>query len=124
MIKGNGVDIIEVERIAKNIKSESFVNKVFTLNEIEYLKSINFNPQSAAGIFAAKEAVSKCLGTGFSGFGTLCIEISKNEKGKPLVNLLDAALEISKENNIENIQISISHIKDYAIAFAIAEGNE
>lgn len=124
MIKGTGVDIIEVERIKKNIRNENFINKVYTVNEIESLRKNNFSPQSAAGIFAAKEAVSKCMGTGFSGFGALSIEILKDEKGKPIVNLLDAALQKSKEMNIFNIQISISHIKDYAVAFAVAEGDD
>lgn len=124
MIIGNGIDIIEVERIKKNIENERFLKKIYTDNEIEYLRNRKFNPQSAAGLFAAKEAVSKCLGTGFSTFGPIDIEISKDEKGKPIVNLFNNALEISKENNISNIHLSITHIKDYALAYAIAEETE
>lgn len=124
MIKGNGIDIIEVERISKNIGNESFMKKIYTLNELEYLRTRKFNPQTAAGIFAAKEAVSKCLGTGFSTFGTQDIEILKNEKGKPIVVLSNNAFDIAEENKITNIQLSITHIKDYAIASCIAEGDE
>lgn len=124
MIIGNGVDIIEVERIEKNIQNERFLRKIYTENEIDYLKLRKLNPQTAAGLFAAKEAVSKCLGTGFSTFGPSDIEIFKNENGKPHVKLMNNALKISEKNNIERIHLSISHIKDYAIAYAIAEGNE
>lgn len=124
MIKGNGIDIIEVERVQKNIKNQSFLRKIYTEKEIDYLKKRKFNPQTAAGLFAAKEAVAKCLGTGFSNFGASDIEITKNEMGKPLVTLYNNALKICKENKIFNIQVSITHIKDYAVAQAIAEGDE
>jgi len=124
MIKGNGIDVIEVERIKKNIQNEVFMKKLYTKNELEYLKTRKYNPQTAAGIFAAKEAVSKSLGTGFSTFGPLDIEILKNEMGKPIVLLLNKALEIAKDNNITNIQLSITHIKEYAIASCIAEGED
>lgn len=124
MIKGNGIDVIEVERIRKNIENESFMKKIYTNKEQEYLRARKFNPQTAAGIFAAKEAVSKCLGTGFSTFGTQDIEILKDDKGKPIVILSNNALVIAEENKITNIQISITHIKDYAIASCIAEGDE
>jgi len=124
MIKGNGIDIIEVERIKKSIVNEAFLKKIYTENEIDYLRNRKLNPQTAAGLFAAKEAVSKCLGTGFSTFGPTDIEISKDDNGKPIVNLMNNALVIAKKNNISNIQLSITHIKDYALAFAIAEGKE
>ncbi len=124
MITGNGVDIIEVERIKRNLENEKFLKKIYSENEIEYLRKRKFNPQTAAGLFAAKEAVSKCLGTGFSTFGPSDIEINRNESGKPYVKLTNNALKISKENNIETIHLSISHIKDYAVAYAVAEGIE
>lgn len=124
MIKGNGIDVIEVERIKKNIENKTFMKKMYTKNELEYLENRKFNPQTAAGIFAAKEAVSKSLGTGFLTFGPLDIEILKNEMGKPIVILLNNALDIAKENKITNIQLSITHIKDYAIASCIAEGDK
>lgn len=124
MIKGNGIDVIEVERIKKNIENKTFIKKMYTKNELEYLEIRKFNSQTAAGIFAAKEAVSKSLGTGFSTFGPLDIEILKDEMGKPIVILLNNALKIAKENKITNLQLSITHIKDYAIASCIAEGDK
>lgn len=124
MIKGNGIDIIDVKRVEKNLKNEKFINRIFTLNEINYLKERKMNAQTAAGIFAAKEAISKSLGTGISGFNWKDIEICKNNHGKPYVTLHNKADEISKSLNIENISISISHIREMAIAYAIAEGKE
>ncbi|MCX7905065.1 MAG: holo-ACP synthase, partial [Caloramator sp.] len=67
MIVGIGTDIIEIERIKRAIeRNRLFINKIYTENEIEYLK--NKNTESYAGYFCAKEAVAKALGTGISGF--------------------------------------------------------
>lgn len=121
MIKGTGVDITEVERIKKNLENEKFIKKVYSKTEQEHLRTRKFNAQTAAGMFAAKEAVSKCLGTGFSNFGPCHIEILKNEIGKPYVNLTNNALKRAQELNIENIFVSISHTAEYAVAFCVAE---
>ena len=121
MIYGTGTDIVEISRIEKALKKESFVKKCFTENEIIYLKSKNFSPETAAGIFAAKEAISKALGTGFRGFMPQDLEILHNEFFKPYVNLLPKAKKIADNLGVNNIHISISHCKDYALAFAVAE---
>lgn len=121
MIKGTGIDMTEVERIKNNLENEKFLNKIYSQNEIEYLKLRKFNPQTAAGMFAAKEAVSKCLGTGFTNFGPRHIEILKDKVGKPYVNLSGNALNRAEELGIVNIHISISHTVDCAVAFCVAE---
>lgn len=121
MIYGTGTDIVEISRIEKALEKESFIKKCFTENEILYLKSKNFSQETAAGIFAAKEAVSKALGTGFRGFMPQDIEILHNEFFKPFVKLLPKAEKIAVDLGINNIHISISHCKDYALAFAVAE---
>ena len=59
-----GIDIIEIKRIKKTMKSSLDFKKIFTENEIEYFKSNGFRYESIAGNFAAKEAISKALGTG------------------------------------------------------------
>ncbi len=123
MIKGTGIDMAEVIRIEINIGNERFLKKIYTTNEIEYLKTRKFNPQTATGMFAAKEAVSKCLGTGFSNFGPNDIEITKDKLGKPGVILSNNALLRANELKIDQFHISISHTKEYAIAYCIAEGN-
>ena len=121
MIFGIGIDIVQVNRIEKNNENQNFLNKIYTEEEQDYLKKRNFNPQTAAGLFAAKEAVSKALGTGISGFNITDIEIINDEFGKPEIFLHNKALEISRDKGIDKINISISHEKDYAIAFAVAE---
>ena len=64
-----GVDIVEIDRIKEALtKNERFLNKLFTKNEIEYFKSKNFKVETIAGNFAAKEAISKAIGTGIRNF--------------------------------------------------------
>lgn len=121
MIKGTGIDMTEVERIKKNLYNEKFMNKIFSITEQEYLKTRKFNAQTATGMFAAKEAASKCLGTGFANFGPCHIEILKDEMGKPYINLTENALKRAQELQIEIIHVSISHTADYAMAFCVAE---
>lgn len=121
MVKSTGVDIIEIERVYKNLNNERFIFKIYTSVELEYLKSRKMNKQTAAGYFAAKEAISKCLGTGFSTFGPSDIEINKDINGKPTVKLYKNALAIAESLNINNIHLSISHSKDFAVAFCVAE---
>ncbi len=121
MIYGTGADIVEIKRIEKALNKESFIKKCFTGNELIYLSSKNFSPETAAGIFAAKEAVSKALGTGFRGFMPQDLEILHNEFFRPYVNLLPKAKKIAADLGVNNINISISHCKDYALAFAVAE---
>lgn len=123
MIVANGVDIVKISRIEKLFvqRKDKFLNKVFTDKEMDYINSRNNNSQTISGIFAAKEAISKVLGTGIGKVNWKDIEISHNEKGMPIVNLYGGGLEIANHLRIGRINLSISHEKDYAIAFAIGE---
>lgn len=122
MIKGVGVDIIEIERIKNAVqKHENFITKVFTEKEIIYIKSRGNRAETMAGIYAAKEAVSKALGTGFVNFSLQDIMILKDSKSKPYVELLNNALNIAKQYGDFNIELSISHSRDNAIAYAVWE---
>ena len=124
MIIGIGTDIIEIERIENAVKrTEGFLNKLFTENEIKIFEKRNFKSEVIAGNFAAKEAVSKAVGTGFRNFGVKDIEILRDKLGKPLVNLSDKVYDVLGRNDI-NIHISISHSKTNAIAYAIMEAAE
>lgn len=122
MILGVGTDIVEINRIREAIEKNSlFLQKVYTQNEIEYLKSRNLRPEYAAGRFAAKEAVSKALGTGFMQFSIRDIEIDRNVKGKPVVILKGKAKQIASKFGNYKMHLSISHSKENAIAYAILE---
>ena len=121
MIIGIGTDIIEIERIEIAVKrTKGFINKLFTENEINIFESRGFKSEVIAGNFAAKEAVSKALGTGFRGFGVKDIEILRDELGKPVVNLNSNVYEILKRKDV-NIHLSISHTRTSAIAYAVME---
>ncbi|NOH15163.1 holo-ACP synthase [Clostridium cochlearium] len=123
MIIGIGVDIIEINRIKNAIKrNEKFIEKIFSEEEIKYLKKKDFKYESIAGKFAAKEAIVKALGTGFRNMKIKDIEITNNELGKPLVELKGGALEIIKDYKNIRIHLSISHSRDNAIAYSIIEG--
>jgi holo-[acyl-carrier protein] synthase len=122
LIIGIGTDIIEIDRIQKAMdRSTSFIEKIFTKSEIEYLKSRNMRAEFAAGKFAAKEAVAKAIGTGFRGFDFRDIEIDKTTLGKPIVILRGNAKKMDKKWGKYKIHLSISHSKENAVAYAVIE---
>lgn len=122
MILGTGIDIIEVERVKRAAAKEGFMERVFTETERQRLKSCNNDPQRIAGAFSAKEAVAKALGTGIGIIEWREIEITHNEKGGPLAALSGKALKLMNGMGGRMLHVSISHIKDIAVAQAILEG--
>lgn len=123
MIFGVGIDNIEVKRIKKQIDGSSkFKEKIFTAKEIEYCESKKNYAESFAARFAAKEAFLKAIGTGWSdGLQFKDIEILNDERGKPMVHLQGKAKQIILDNEINNIQVSITHLKKIASAIIIIE---
>lgn len=120
MIYGMGNDIIEIERIKKAIAKVSFKEKVFTKKELENILKRGDRVESYAGVFSAKEAISKAIGLGVRGYILTDIEILNDELGKPFV-LLSAKLDkiIMEKFGEYKIEISISHSKQFATAIAI-----
>jgi NAD(P)H-hydrate epimerase len=122
MVVGIGIDIVEIKRISDALKKNNrFLQKVFTSDELKYLEEKRFRVQSVAGGFAAKEAVSKALGTGFRGFGLQDIQVLRDELGKPFVILTGKARSIAEAKGDYTIHLSISHSDDNAIAYAMLE---
>ena len=120
MIVGIGNDIIEIERIEKAILKEGFKNKVYTERELENIEKRGNRTETYAGIFSAKEAISKAIGTGVREFSLIDLEILNDDLGKPYVVVsekLDKILKTKKEDY--QIEISISHSRKYATAMAI-----
>ena len=120
MIVGIGNDIIEIERVEKAILKEGFKNKVYTQKELENIEKRGNRTETYAGIFSAKEAISKAIGTGVREFSLTDLEILNDDLGKPYVVVsekLDKIIKNKKEDY--QIEISISHSKKYAIAMAI-----
>ena len=120
MIVGIGNDIIEIERIEKAISKESFKNKIYTQRELKNIEKRGNRTETYAGIFSAKEAISKAIGTGVREFSLTDLEILNDNLGKPYVVVsekLDKILKTKKEDY--QIEISISHSRKYATAMAI-----
>lgn len=111
MITGTGIDIVEIKRIEKACLNPLFIEKFFSLNEIEYFRSCNNRSEVIAGNFAAKEAFSKAIGTGFCGISLKSVEILRDELGKPFI--------ISPLSG--KFHVSISHSRDNAVAMVVAE---
>ncbi|MEG1311872.1 MAG: holo-ACP synthase [Romboutsia sp.] len=115
-----GVDIIEISRIRDIIENNPrFLDKIFTSNEIDYFRLKGFKAETVAGNFAAKEAISKSMGTGIRDYNFNDIEVLRNELGKPIVKTYNNLREICIDYNVLEIKVSISHCKEYAVANAI-----
>lgn len=123
-----GIDIIEVDRVRKNIEKyeERFLNKVYTEKEIEYCEGKKVQKyESYAGRFAAKEAVFKAISGMLDNKFDIDwkdIEVINDKNGRPLVNV-NTKLKTSRLVEIVGIDISISHVKDTAVASVVVVTN-
>ncbi len=115
-----GVDIVDIRRIRKSYEcyGERFLHRVLTEREIGYCKQKKDMMPSVAARFAAKEAVSKAIGSGISrGFSWKSVEVVNDDHGRPSLRVLDKALGISDND----LRISLSHSGDYAVAFVLLD---
>ena len=122
MIVGTGIDIVEVFRMrdAINKWGDNFLTKVFTNKEIRYSNSKRFAPQHFAARFAAKEAVVKAFGVARKyPLNWTDIEIFNNEEGKPVILFSNDALKLKKRKKVNEVVVSMSHSKNYAVANVI-----
>ena len=112
-----GIDIIRIDRIRAALArfGERFSNRVLTPAERAYVRG---RPQTMAGRWAAKEAISKVLGLGVRGIGWREIEIERLPTGQPAVNLHGRAAARAEQLGMGRIAVSISHEAEYAVAIA------
>jgi holo-[acyl-carrier protein] synthase len=112
-----GIDIIKVDRIARALArfGARFAGRVLTPSERRYVRD---RPETFAGRWAAKEAVSKVLGLGVRGIGWRDIEIDRMPTGQPAVRLHGRAAARAEQLGMTRIAVSISHEADYAVAIA------
>jgi len=112
-----GIDIIKVDRIRASIErfGERFAKRVLTAHEQRYVR---MRPETFAGRWAAKEAVSKVLGLGVRGIGWRDIEVERLPTGQPHVRLHGRAAARAEQLGMDRIALSISHESDYAVAIA------
>ena len=126
-ILGIGSEIVECLRIGRMIElhGELFLNRVFTPREIEYCSARKATTQHYAGRWAAKEAILKALGTGWSrGIRWRDLEIRNDVAGKPSVALGGEARDLCERLGIGDMLISISHCRTHATALAVAVAAE
>ncbi len=117
-----GVDIIEIARIEESLRrwGDRFVGRIFTPAEISFCRG---RPHELAVRFAAKEALSKALGTGIwcsDGVWWDEMEILPDARGKPIAHLTGRARQRADELGLHEISLSLSHSDNYAVAFVVA----
>jgi holo-[acyl-carrier protein] synthase len=122
-IIGNGVDIVENKRIAKSLKNNGFLYRIFTKNEIDQSRKIKDKVNFFAKRFVAKEAFVKALGTGFrNNINFKDINIKNNVNGQPLINISNNLKRLLKQKfkiNKYRLYLSLSDEKKHSIAFVI-----
>ena len=113
-----GIDIMEIHRIEEALSrgGDRFLNRIYTEKEREFCRN---RSSALAGRFAAKEAVMKVLGTGLKGIKWLDIETLSDADGMPVVHLHGNAKKRAEKLGLQEIVISVSHSKEYAVASAM-----
>lgn len=125
VILGIGMDLCQIERMEKALARPRFLERIYTPEEqARILSAANEKRRHeiAAGLFACKEAVSKALGTGMSGFGFSDIAVLPDSLGKPVCTLSGKALERFRAVGGESIFVTITHESGMAAATAVIEG--
>ncbi len=114
-----GIDLVEVERLQSVIQryGERFLNRVYTPRE---LVEVGRNPASLAARFAAKEAVSKALGTGIGVVTWHEIEVLRGPEREPVLHLHGTAAQLAQQLGLNTWSLSLSHTQLQAIAMVVA----
>lgn len=125
-LAGIGVDMVEIARMEKVLaRRPNFVTRVFTKEERTYCDRMARPAQHYAARFAAREAVLKALGTGFSqGIGFADVSVVRNEMGQPQAQLAGRAAEVAVERGVREVALSLSYTHDVAVANAVAVTDE
>ncbi len=122
MLKGIGIDIVEVQRLERALeRTARLKGRLFTEQEITQCRSKPVPAQSLAARFAAKEAIFKTLGSGWE-LGWSSIEVVTDSLGRPQVFLAGRAADKAAELGVLEIKVSLTHSKQYAAAVAVAVG--
>jgi len=124
MIIGIGIDLVKIDRIEKAGKNQSgFLERVFTVRERAYCSRQKFPAQHYAGRFAAKEAVLKAIGTGWSaGVKWTDLEVLHGDGGGPIVNISGRIKDLMDLRGVKQILLSYSHDEGYAVAHVVLAG--
>jgi holo-[acyl-carrier protein] synthase len=119
-VRAIGVDIIEIARVAQSIDrfGDRFLTRVYTKQELTYC---NGRVTSLAARWAAKEATAKALGTGIGEVSWQEIEVVSEINCRPVLRLHGAAADLAAHLGISKFAVSLSHAKNYAVAFVVGE---
>jgi holo-[acyl-carrier protein] synthase len=124
MVLGLGTDLIEIQRVQDTIDQfgDRFLNRIFTADEIAYCRRKRHSGESFAARFAAKEAGAKALGTGI-GRGVLWkeIEVQRQPGERPTLHFTGRAAERARSMGVRNVQLSLTHTGDVAMAVVSVE---
>ncbi|MHB1127401.1 MAG: holo-ACP synthase [Bacillota bacterium] len=126
VVKGIGTDLVEISRLARAVErhGEKFLQRVYTTQEQDHcFRRANPFPSLAAR-FAAKEAVAKALGTGIGKCRWTDIEVIGGDQIRPQIRLYGWAAQVARQAGVKQISLSLSHCKDYALAFTTMETGE
>lgn len=121
MVRGIGIDIIEIARIRKSIEDlgPAFLTKVFTDAEIAYCSAKQNRYQHFAARFAAKEAMSKALSTGWAGeFRWKDVEVTNDPSGQPRVTLHNRLRDLCAR---ATVLLTISHSETHVVAMVLVQ---
>lgn len=119
-MKAIGIDMIETERVAQSIArfGDRFLKRVYTERELAYCGG---RVASLAARWAAKEAAAKALGTGIGDVSWREIEVINQANQRPTIELHGKAAALAEQLGLSGFAVSLSHTKEYAIAFVVGE---
>ncbi len=123
MIKGMGLDMVDIARMGKNLAIARFMERVFTVAEREHIGSGALSAQRAAGCFAVKEALAKALGCGLAGCPLDAVETLRLPSGAPQVRAHGKVQEKLTELGVTSVWVSITHEAGLAAAVVLLEGD-
>lgn len=123
MIRGVGIDSVEISRMAKNLESARFMERVFTPAERAHIGGGGRAAERAAANFAVKEALGKALGCGLSGCPPDCVEALRDDAGAPYIQAHGPVLAQFEARGVVRAWVSVTHEGGLATAFVVLEGD-
>ena len=119
----SGTDLTSVARIEKSLENPRFLTRVFSSAEIALFKARGMKPETIAANWAAKEAFSKAMGTGFRGFTMNEVSVLRNELGAPYLVLEGRASSLARIKG-RHFSVSLAHDSGLALAFVVGYDNK
>ncbi len=122
MIRGIGVDAVDIERFRRSLaRTPSMRERLFTLEELEYVSLKADAARSLAARFAAREAVMKAMGIGLGAFGFHDVWVRRAASGEPSLSVTGRAAQLAADRGITTWHLSLTHTDLVAIAYVVAE---